>query len=144
MKPDNVILKLYTHMPVGLCGTLVHEFHSLSVPRDGAQRIVECFYGGGGYTSVHEDTLAEFPVDVDEDVDAGGAKEVVRFAANDTQAEGLPSLISSDGLAEMLLNVVAERCRPRVYFARSDVKGLIADLVTLGASQRTHTQEKKA
>ena len=41
--------------------SLRHREYAIECREDDARRIVECFYGGEGSTSVHEDTVARFP-----------------------------------------------------------------------------------
>jgi hypothetical protein len=39
---------------------LIHTEHTLFLPRQQAVEVARIFYGGEGYTSVHEDTLNAF------------------------------------------------------------------------------------
>lgn len=54
-----VKIKLLTHRPHGRHGMRTEE-HELRLPRDRAIKVAKVFYGGEGFTSVHDDTMAAF------------------------------------------------------------------------------------
>ncbi len=61
----HVTLKLFTHKlgpgpPAE--AELIHTALELTVPEADAPAVVRSYYNGDGHTSVHEETLAQFPV----------------------------------------------------------------------------------